>query len=52
MSLSKSKCWYSYSCLQFLKHAVPLRGSPKAAPLVQAPVLTSNKLLRSLYFAT
>ncbi len=24
MSLSKSKCWYSYECLHFLKHAVPL----------------------------
>ncbi len=24
MSLSKSKCLYSYSCLRFLKHAVPL----------------------------
>jgi hypothetical protein len=23
MSLSKSKCWYSNNCLQFLKHAVP-----------------------------
>jgi hypothetical protein len=25
MSLSKSKCWYSNYCLQFLKHAVPLK---------------------------
>ncbi len=24
MSLSKSKCWYSNSCLQFLKRGVPL----------------------------
>ncbi len=24
MSLSKSKCWYSNNCLQFLKRAVPL----------------------------
>ncbi len=24
MSLSKSKCWYSKNCLDFLKHAVPL----------------------------
>ncbi len=24
MSLSKGKCLYSYSCLHFLKHAVPL----------------------------
>ncbi len=26
MSLSKSKCWYSNSCLHFLKHAVPLKS--------------------------
>ncbi len=25
MSLSKSKCWYSYNCLHFLKRAVPLK---------------------------
>ncbi len=26
MSLSKSKCWYSNNCLQFLKCAVTLNG--------------------------
>ncbi len=25
MSLSKTKCWYSNNCLNFLKHAVPLQ---------------------------
>jgi len=28
MSLSKSKCWYSNYCLQFLKCAVPLSTQP------------------------
>jgi len=31
MSLSKSKCWYSNNCLQFLKHAVPFTAVTLAA---------------------
>ncbi len=30
MSLSKSKCWYSNNCLQFLKRAVPLITASKS----------------------
>ena len=26
LSLSKSKCWYSNSCLHFLKRAVPFKS--------------------------
>jgi hypothetical protein len=35
MSLSKSKCWYSNNCLQFLKHAVPFKDVKCFVGLVQ-----------------
>jgi hypothetical protein len=41
MSLSKSKCWYSSNCLQFLRHAVPFTQAPRH--------LFHNKIRRITY---
>ncbi len=48
MSLSKSKCWYSNSCLHFLRRAVPLHEINNYSCLAASyNTLVSNKMDRS-----
>ncbi len=53
MSLSKSKCWYSNSCLHFLKCAVPIDIKSIQNRLLKVCYVpaTSASLNRLLFFA-